>query len=129
MTADQTRALPDLTARAIAVARIGIGVVATVAPRLTARLQFGSSDGAAIAAMRMLGGRDLALGVGALLAARRGPQALRGWLDAGVVADAADVLAFARIDRGSARMRPLTLMAASGAVVAGTWAARSLTDT
>ncbi len=79
-------------------------------------------------AMRSVGGRDLALGLGALLALRRGAP-LRGWVEAGALADLADglagVLAFGSLPPG--RHWPATLSAGLAAG-AGIWAAQSLTS-
>lgn len=121
-------ALPLHAARGIAAARIGIGVAATLAPRLVSQLQFGSSTPAQLFTVRMLGGRDLALGLGALLAARHGSATLRGWVEAGGLADAVDALTFLRAGSDDARHRGLTILTAGGAAVVSAWAARNLAD-
>lgn len=121
-------ALPQLAARGIAAARIGIGVAATLAPRLVSQLQFGSSTPAQLSTVRMLGGRDLALGLGALLAARHGSATLRGWVEAGGLADAVDALTFLRAGSDEARHRGLTILTAGGAALVSAWAARNLGD-
>ncbi|MDA8290985.1 MAG: hypothetical protein M0Z33_04795 [Actinomycetota bacterium] len=82
-------------AGAIAAARVALGAVAFVAPTLPARPWVGRDEavrtGARLLA-RALGARDLALGVGACLALRRGSDARR-WVEAGGLADAGDTVA------------------------------------
>lgn len=68
--------IPELLRRgatAVAASRVGIGVVAFAAPLLVSRSWVGrSGDGAPGRVLgRALGGRDLALGLGALIALRR----------------------------------------------------------
>lgn len=118
----------QLAARGIALARIGIGVAATLAPGQVSRLQFGSTTPGQTITVRMLGARDLALGIGALLAARRGSAGLRGWVEAGGLADAIDALSFLRAGRDDARRRGLTVLSAGSAAVISAWAARQLGD-
>ncbi|HEX6254554.1 MAG TPA: hypothetical protein VFZ70_01970 [Euzebyales bacterium] len=120
--------LTQLAARGIALARIGIGIGATVAPAAVSRLQFGSTTPGQTMTVRMLGARDLALGFGALLAARHDSARLRGWVEAGGMADAIDALTFLRADRDEAQQRGLTVLAAGCAAVLSAWAARRLTD-
>ncbi len=112
----------------VAAARIGLGVVAAVAPTVVARPWIGEEahgPGAKVLG-RALGGRDLALGLGPVLAARRGAP-FRGWVEAAVLADLVDtgatLVAFRRLPR---RSRWLVLASAAGAAVAGGLAARSL---
>jgi len=128
-----TRAcLPAASARrlalGVAAARVGLGVVASSAPSVVARPWVGDEadrSGAEVLG-RALGGRDVALGLGALLAARHGAP-LRGWVGAAVLADlvdtAATVAAFGRLPR---RGRWLVLASAAAAAAAGVLAARSL---
>lgn len=82
-------------ALATAVLRSAIGVVALVAPGLAAGL-WADADARGLASTRVLaralGARDLALGMGLLLALRHeGP--VRGWVEAGGLADTGDVVA------------------------------------
>lgn len=77
----------------VAVARVALGASAVVLPHLPARPWIGE-DAARPSAMimsRALGGRDIALGLGTLLALRHDAPA-RGWLEAAGLADAADVM-------------------------------------
>jgi hypothetical protein len=79
---------------ALARARIAIGASAVLAPRLAARAMGGRSgvDGVAPVFARMLGARDIALGLGTVIALDRG-KPVRGWLEASALADTADCLA------------------------------------
>jgi hypothetical protein len=127
MMTDADSALALLMVRGIAIGRVGVGVVATLAPSAAARFQFGSAAPALTIAVRMLGVRDLALGVGALLAARHGSAQLRGWVEAGAVADGVDAAAFLRWGgRAGARAPHLTALVAATATACATWAARRL---
>lgn len=121
-------ALADLAARGIAVARVGIGIAATLTPGLMSRLQFGSDTPSQRILVRMLGGRDLALGLGVLMAARRGSSGVRGWVEAGGLADGIDALAFARSRPGDANRRGLTTLVAGASAAVSGWAARRLSD-
>lgn len=120
--------LADLATRGIAAARVALGIGATLAPGLVARLQFGTDTPSLRVTMRMLGARDLALGVGALLAARHGSKGLRGWVEAGALADGVDALAFLGGGRGATRRRALTTLIAGGSATVSAWAARALSD-
>ena len=79
--------------------RIAIGVVSLVAPGLVGRAMTnrdGSEGGTRLFA-RMVGARDLGLGLGLLIALNRGAP-VRGWLEASAVVDGIDATAclFAR---------------------------------
>ena len=74
--------------------RIAIGVAAVAAPGLATRVM-GSrrrSQGLAPLFARMLGGRDIALGLGTVIALDRG-KPVRGWLEGAALADAVDLVA------------------------------------
>jgi hypothetical protein len=82
-------------ALATAVVRSAIGLVALAAPGLAAGL-WADADARRLASTRVLaralGARDLALGLGLFLALRHeGP--VRGWVEAGGLADTGDVVA------------------------------------
>lgn len=127
MTDDEQSALALLLVQGIALARVGIGVVATAAPSTAARFQFGSAPAAQAMTVRMLGVRDLALGVGALLAIRHGSAAARDWAHAGALVDAVDAAAFVRTGRrSSVRGRRLTTLVAAASAAFSTWAAGRL---
>ena len=115
--------------RGLAVGRLAIGAAGLVAPRALLRAALAGPGPAAeaVTVLRMCAARDLALGLGALLAARRGPGPLRGWLEAGTLADGADAWALATATELRAPMRMLGAVVAAGATVAGSVAARRLT--
>ncbi|MBV9142890.1 MAG: hypothetical protein JO115_18590 [Pseudonocardiales bacterium] len=81
----------------LATGRVALGVVALLRPALVARPWVGgahASTPAGVVLGRAVGGRDLALGAGALLAAWCGDErALRGWILAGAFSDAVDAIA------------------------------------
>lgn len=121
---------PAAVALAIARCRMLIGVLGLLGTRRLLgrglRPPLAPSD-EAVAGLRMVASRDLALGLGVELAARRGPAALRGWVEAGSLVDASDVMSLGR----ARTLRPVVrwggaLLAAVGAV-AGNRAARNLT--
>lgn len=118
---------------ALATVRVLAGSAEVLAPRAVLRL-LGNADvdpsrsPGAVLGYRMKGGRDVALGLGALLAARRGAPSERGWTEAAVVVDGLDGVAVLA-DSGQA-LRPWVarlggpLGFAVGAAAA--WAARNL---
>ncbi|MGH3778196.1 MAG: hypothetical protein ACRDRR_21075 [Pseudonocardiaceae bacterium] len=86
----------------VATGRVALGVVALLRPSVPARPWVGAALAAGPAGQvfgRALGGRDLALGLGALLALRRrgssaaAGRVAAGWVAGGALADGADVLA------------------------------------
>jgi hypothetical protein len=121
-------------ATALAGARTAIGVVALASPMLIARPWVGA--GAAKAAPgrvlgRALGGRDLALGLGALIALRRaragGQYGAGVWVGVAALADSFDVLATgAAWDELPAVTRWLVAGSAAGSAAVGAVAAWSL---
>lgn len=128
MTEDEEAALAFLLLQGIALARIAIGVAATLAPGAASRIQFGSASPAQTLTIRMLGARDLGLGLGALLAARHDSAALRGWAEAGAIADAVDALAFASSGRrAGVRAAGMTTLIAASSAACSAWASRHLT--
>lgn len=104
--------------RGLALARTALGVVAVTTPASVARPWVGplADEPNARLLGRALGGRDLALGIGALLS-RDQPDAHRLWLTAGAIADSADVAAtmmhFGSLPK---RSRWTVLAAAAGGV-------------
>ncbi len=85
-----------LCGMALGAGRVAIGAVALVRPDLMARAWVGTVQAAGPARRvlgRAAGGRDIALGVGALLASRRNARGLLGWTVAGSFCDAVDVAA------------------------------------
>ena len=118
-------------ATALALARTALGVAALASPELIARPWVGLGNGPASRVLgRALGGRDLALGLGALAALRLPPGTAGGagaWVGAGALADSLDVLATAT---AWAKLPPagrwLVVMSAGGAAAAGAAATWSL---
>src|SRR5436190_9163031 len=78
----------------LARARIAIGVVSLVAPEFVGRAMTGraGSDGGTGLFARMVGARDLGLGLGLVMAVDRGAP-VRGWLEASAVVDGIDAAA------------------------------------
>jgi hypothetical protein len=117
-------------AEILALIRIGLGVMAWVAPALITEPWVGPTGEADARAVlsRALGARDISLGLGALLAARN-HRGLRGWVEAGGLADAGDLVAtligFRRLPRFS--RWGLVAMTAAAVVAAGVLAP-SLTE-
>jgi len=117
--------LSRFAAVAVAAGRVGLGLAALASPSVPARPWVGSSAdelGAQVFG-RALGARDLALGLGALAAARTAPSGARSaaaWYAAGALSDALDVAvtaaAWPRLPRST---RWLIAATAGGAAVAG----------
>jgi hypothetical protein len=108
--------------------RITIGVVSLLAPRLVGRVITGaatSGDGTSLFA-RMVGARDIGLGLGVLIALDRGAP-VRGWLEASALVDGIDAAAclLARDHIRTSLLPGVTGLAASGAVLSA-WLARQL---
>lgn len=110
----------------VAWARIGLGATAILAPSLPLRPWVGGEAARKPRAKllaRALGARDIALGLGVILALRHDAP-LRGWVEGGGLADAGDVvatlLAFSSLPRFG---RWLVLASAGGAAAAARLAA------
>jgi hypothetical protein len=116
-------------ARLIAWGRIGIGAGTVLAPSLLARPWIGADAAAPGSRLlaRAMGGRDLALGVGALRGLGRSDGEARPWMALGGMADAVDALAtmvaFGSLPR---RRRWGILALTAGAAVVSTRVAVSL---
>jgi len=99
-------------AMSVARCRIAIGAAAVVTPGLATRAMAGrrGSKGIAPLLARMLGARDMALGLGTVIALDRG-KPVRGWLEGCALADTVDSVAcvLARED-----MSPTVFGAATG---------------
>jgi hypothetical protein len=80
-------------ARLLAWGRMLLGGFALLAPRRFERMWVGDATEGTPSHMgtRGLGGRDVAIGIGILKAMEQGGR-VRGWLEAGAVADASDAL-------------------------------------
>jgi hypothetical protein len=108
--------------------RIAIGVVSLLAPGVVARTMTdcGGSEGGTRLFARMVGARDLGLGLGLLVALHRGAP-VRGWLEASAVVDGIDATACLLARH---HIRTSVLPGAVGLAAAGTlisaWLARQL---
>lgn len=120
---------PTTILTGIAGVRAALGVALLAAPRWCWRLLTRSRRHGddAVLAVRMLAGRELALGLGGVMAARRA-GALRGWGEAGVLADAGDAVTLATSPALAGWRRPAAVAAASGAAVVGAVAARAVSS-
>jgi hypothetical protein len=107
--------------------RIAIGVVSLVAPGVVGRTMTGrdGSKGATRLFARMVGARDLGLGLGLLIAVNRGAP-VRGWLEASAVVDGIDATAclLARDHIRTSVFPGAVGLAAAGALLSG-WLARA----
>jgi hypothetical protein len=86
--------MQHLAVTSLAMLRVGLGVVAFSAPTLPARPWVGSdaSRPAVRTLARALGARDVALGLGTVVALRGGAST-SGWLAGSALADAGDAVA------------------------------------
>jgi len=113
---------------ALAQARIGFGVVSLLAPGVVARAMTGSDEGGMKLFVRMIGARDLALGLG-LQAALTRETPTRGWLETGAVVDGIDAVASVL---GRQHLRagvfPGVLGAATGGALLSAYLARGSAD-
>lgn len=107
--------------RGYGLARVGAGAGLLLAPRLGARLL---GDPGATRTVRLLGVRDLLLGIDALLA----PPGSRAWRRAmalGAAADAADAVITARRSRDREPFARIVLLSAITGMATGAWLAVS----
>jgi hypothetical protein len=97
--------------------RIAIGVVSLLAPTWVARTMSGRQGrrGATHLFVRMVGARDLGLGLGLLIALDRGAP-VRGWLEASALVDGIDAVACLLARR---HIRTTVLPGAVGGAAAG----------
>jgi hypothetical protein len=81
-------------AMAVARARIAIGAAAMAFPGLATRAMSAERESSGVAPLfaRMLGARDVALGLGTVIALDRGAP-VRGWVEGSAMSDAVDFLA------------------------------------
>ncbi|MDQ3951870.1 MAG: hypothetical protein M3279_02725 [Actinomycetota bacterium] len=106
-------------ARLYGVTRLTVGAVTVLAPSLVAKVWMGRGAEAGVSrvALRGLGGREAALGMGLLLALERG-HSPRPWLEGGALADAAD--AFGTFSQRHT-MRASRWMIATAIAAASAW--------
>ena len=107
--------------------RIALGLTALVAPTLAGGLMIGKdgSRGGAKLLSRMVGARDVALGLGTVIALDRGAP-VRGWLEASALADGADAAAPPGREHMSRGTCAGVATVASAAAAVGMWLAREL---
>ena len=110
----------------LARSRAVVGLVLLLVPGLAARLWFGESSPRIRALLRMVGVRDLVLGVGALTTVKEHTQDAE-WVGMGAVADAVDGFVSLTTPRLSFRSR-LAAPAALASAVLGLKLARDLAD-
>ena len=112
----------------LAVGRIAIGAVSLLAPGLVGRAMTGREGamGGTALFVRMVGARDLGLGLGVLLALDRGAP-VRGWLEASAVVDGIDAGAclLARRHLRTSVFPAAVGLASAGALLSG-WLSREL---
>lgn len=120
---------PVGVAQAVAAGRMGLAAAFCLTPGLALRAWPGHgahTDPVAVMLARSVGARDLALGLGTLIAVRRRAP-LRGWLEAGVLADLGDAAAIVLAAPRLPRVRSImAFTSAAGAVIAGQWIIRSM---
>jgi len=110
--------------------RIAFGIAFALLPGLAGRAWIGdvARHGAVKAVVRGLGARDVALGLGVVIALDRGAP-VRGWLEAAVLSDSADFLAALLAgDAMPETARRGTLAIAGASAVAGAFLARELDE-
>jgi hypothetical protein len=115
-------------ALALAAGRVAIGVGTLLATRPGLRaLGFAETDATGTALAKVVGARDLALGL-LTLAARDDREALRAATLAGAVLDSADTVAFGLALGGleTRKAGRTGLVGATAAILAGAWACRRL---
>jgi hypothetical protein len=107
-------------AMSVARGRIALGVAAVVAPGLATRVMGGRRDLKGVAPLfaRMLGARDVALGMGTVIALDRG-KPVRGWLEGSALADTVDCVACirARDDKAPAVLGGAAGLGAASAIL------------
>jgi hypothetical protein len=116
---------PRTIALVLARGRVVFGLAALLVPGFVCKLVFGSSSPAARALCRMLGVRDVVLGVGAITNLKEAKQDAE-WVSMGAVSDAVDSLAIWIAPIGWRKV-PTALMSKSLAGV-GLYCARQLAD-
>ena len=107
-------------AASVAWGRVGLGVTAMVAPTLPLRPWIGRSVSwrpQAKLLARALGVRDLALGLGVILALRKDAP-VRGWVEGSAMADAGDALATLLAFRSLPKVGRMAVLASAGGAAA-----------
>ncbi len=107
-------------------ARALLGLKLVLFPKLVTRIGIGTPSPTSTAVVRMVGVRDLALGLGAVAGIREGTQAPE-WMGWGAAADGVDALALL-VTPGLPKRARLTGLFAAGAAVVGMKLAWDLAD-
>jgi hypothetical protein len=110
----------------LAQGRAILGLVMTLLPGLMARVMLRQSNPATRALVRMLGARDLVLGVGAITNLKEQAQDAE-WVSMSAFADGVDTVALALAPGGSVKRTANVAIAGSAAVV-GLLCARRIAD-
>lgn len=121
---------PMTLARGVAVTRIAVGAALLLTPRWVTQPWLRGAHPApdAVTAWRVAGSRDIALGVGTAMAVKHGSAGLRGWLEAGALADGLDVLSLLRDQSLHPAARTASLVPAAAAAVLSGYLARRLSS-
>ncbi|HZA41368.1 MAG TPA: hypothetical protein VFA00_12165 [Actinomycetota bacterium] len=117
-------------ARILLVARVAVGSTCFLFPRKAVQVWTGEDQesGTAAMAVRALGARDVAIGMGGLRALEEGESPSR-WLEAGALSDAADTVGALAVFRSLGKLRRLLFVAtAASATYLGFRLAASLDD-
>jgi hypothetical protein len=117
---------PKMLALVVARARVAVGAVGCALPGPAAVFAHGDREPAARSLARMVGARDVALGLGALTSVKEGTQDAE-WVGTGAAVDIVDGLALL-LTRGLPKRSRLLGLAALACGVAGLAAARALAD-
>jgi peptide-methionine (R)-S-oxide reductase len=117
---------PRMLALALARARVAVGAAGCALPGLAAAFAHGDRAPAARSLARMVGARDVALGLGALTSVKERTQDAE-WVGTGAVVDVVDGLALL-LTRGLPARARLMGLAAVACGAAGLAAARALAD-
>lgn len=107
-------------ATVVAWSRVALGATAVLLPSVPLRPWVGRDEAwrpRSRLLARALGGRDLALGIGVVMALRH-DSPMRGWVEAGGVADAGDVLATALAFGSLPKKGRMMVLAAAGGAAA-----------
>ena len=110
------------SAVAVGVTRAATGLWFVTAPRRPSTTWVGRDDAQTRTLVRGIGGRDLAIGAGALAAAARGSSVVP-WIAGSVAADLTDAAAGARSLSGEHRTKTLAYAGGFAAIGAGALAA------
>jgi hypothetical protein len=116
---------PRTIAVFLARGRVVFGLVALVLPGVLARLVLGSSSAPARALLRMVGIRDIALGIGAITNLKEQRQDAE-WVSMGALSDGGDALAFLLAPIGIRRVT--NGLFSAGAAALGLAVSRQLAD-